>query len=83
MASMIGVEHAKNLVQEVADVTAVLSLLDGKTSIYRVLTSRGRGCASSPWGTEEVARWTASSQSARGGLSVRRSNGRTRVAAGV
>ena len=37
MASMIGVEHVKNLVQEVADVTAVLSLLDGKTSIYRVL----------------------------------------------
>ena len=35
MASMIGVEHAKN--QEVADVTTVLSLLDGKTSIYRVL----------------------------------------------
>ena len=37
MASMIGVEHAKDLVQEVADVTAVLSLLDCKTSIYRVL----------------------------------------------
>ena len=37
MASMIGVEHAKNLVQEVADVTTVLSLLDGKTSICLVL----------------------------------------------
>jgi hypothetical protein len=52
---------------------------------YPLRMSRGQGRKGAALRAHGLQRkwWTASSQLARGGLSVRRSNGRTRVAAGV